>query len=95
MAKLDKDEVKNLEKIKVKNLDGTVQEAEILLCFELESTGKNYILYTFNEVDEKKMETIHASTLNETEDGYQLDEIPDEEWKKVKEVMREVIRNEE
>ncbi len=95
MAKLEKDDVKNLEKIKVKNSDGTIQEAEILLCFELESTGKSYILYTFNEVDEKKMETIHASTLNETEDGYQLDEIPEDEWKEVKEVMREVIKSEE
>ncbi|MDD6323768.1 MAG: DUF1292 domain-containing protein [Bacilli bacterium] len=95
MAKLEKEDVKNLDKIKVKNSDGTVNEAEILLCFELESTGKSYILYTFDEVDDRNMETIHASTLSETKDGYQLDKIPDNEWKEVKEVMREIIRNEE
>ena len=41
------------------------------------------------------METIHASIITETENGYQLDTIPDDEWKEVKEIMREVIRNEE
>ena len=41
------------------------------------------------------METIHAAVLNETDEGYQLDKIPADEWKDVKEVMREIIRNEE
>ena len=85
----------NLQKIKVKKSNGEEAEAEVLLCFELEKTGKKYILYTFNEVDDKNMETIHASTLNEDENGYKLDKMPEEDWKDVKEVMREVIRNEE
>ena len=85
----------NLQKLKVKKSNGEEAEAEVLLCFELEKTGKRYILYTFNEVDGKDMETIHASILNENEHGYQLDAIPEDEWKQVKEVMREVIRNEE
>ena len=84
-----------LQKIKVKKSNGETAEAEVLLCFELEKTGKKYILYTFNEVDSKDMETIHASILNEDENGYQLDKIPEDEWKEVKEVMREIIRNEE
>jgi ssDNA-binding Zn-finger/Zn-ribbon topoisomerase 1 len=33
------------------------------------------------------METIHASIITETENGYQLDTIPDDEWKEVKEIM--------
>ncbi len=84
-----------LQKLKVKKSNGEEAEAEVLLCFELEKTGKNYILYTFNEIDDKGMETIHASILNETEKGYSLDKIPEEDWKEVKEVMREIIRNEE
>lgn len=87
--------MEELQKIKVKKSNGEEVEAEVLLCFELEKTGKNYILYTFNEVDSQKMETIHASVINENNDGYQLDTIPPEEWKAVKEVMREIIRNEE
>lgn len=87
--------MEELQKIKVKKSNGEETEAEVLLCFELEKTGKKYILYTFNEIDEQKMETIHASILNEDKNGYQLDTIPDDEWKDVKEVMREIIRNEE
>ena len=84
-----------LQKLKVKQSNGEEKEAERLLCFQLEKTGKKYIFYTFNEVDGKDMETIRASILNENENGYQLDKIPEDEWKEVKEVMREIIRNEE
>ena len=87
--------MEELQKLKVKKSNGDTAEAEVLLCFELEKTGKKYILYTFNEVDSKDMETIHASILNEDENGYQWDKIPEDEWKEVKEVMREIIRNEE
>lgn len=82
-------------KIKVRKPNGEDAEAEMLMCFELEKTGKRYILYTFNEIDDKDMETIHAAVITENKDGYQLDRIPEDEWKEVKEVMREIIRNEE
>lgn len=85
--------MEEIQKIKVKKSNGEEIEAEVLLCFELEKTGKNYILYTFNEVDAQNMETIHASVIREDENGYQLDTIPEDEWKSVKEVMREIIRN--
>ncbi len=84
-----------LQKIKVKKSNGEEAEAEVILCFELEKTGKNYLIYTFNEVDAQKMATIHASTIKENENGYQLDTIPDDEWEMVKEIMREMIRSEE
>ncbi len=87
--------MEDIQKLKVKKSNGEETEAEVLLCFELEKTGKKYILYTFNEIDSKDMETIHASILNENKDGYRLDKIPEDEWKEVKEVMREIIRNEE
>jgi len=83
------------EKIKVVNENGEEVEAEVLLYFSLESTGKDYILYTFGEIDEQKMETIHASMLIKEEDGYRLDTMPDSDWETVKEIMREIIRNEE
>ena len=83
------------KKIKVINDNGEEIEAEVLLYFNLDSTGNNYILYTFGEKDDQKMETIHASILNKTEDGYKLETMPDGDWETVKEVMREIIRNEE
>ena len=85
--------MEELQKIRVKKSNGTEVEAEVLLCFELEKTGNRYILYTFNEVDAQRMETIHASIIRENENGYQLDTIPNDEWKDVKEVMREIIKS--
>ena len=85
----------NREKIQVLNENGEQIEAEVLLYFSLEKTGKYYILYTFGEVDNQKMETIHASILTKTDNGYNLETMPDEDWEAVKEVMREIIRNEE
>lgn len=41
------------------------------------------------------METVHASIISETEDGYELETIPPKEWNEVKDVMRDIIRNEE
>ena len=70
--------MEELQKIKVKKSNGEEIEAEVLMCFELEKTGRNYILYTFNEVDSQKMETIHASVIRENYEGYLLDTIPEE-----------------
>ncbi len=82
-------------KIKVLNENGEEIEAEVLLYFSLDKTGKDYILYTFGEVDENTMETIHASIIIEEQNGYKLETMPDEDWDTVKEVMREIIRNEQ
>ena len=41
------------------------------------------------------METFHASVVTENANGYQLDTMSDDEWKIVKEIMRDMIRNEE
>ena len=41
------------------------------------------------------METIHASILEKDGDDYKLETMPDEDWETVKEIMREIIRNEE
>ena len=83
------------KKIKVLNEKGEEIEAEVLLYFSLDNTGKNYVLYTFGENDANGMETVHASILSEENDGYKLETMPDEDWEAVKEVMREIIRNEQ
>ncbi len=82
-------------KITVLNENGEEIEAEVLLYFSLDRTGNNYILYTFGEVDDNRMETVHASMLVEADGGYKLETMPDEDWESVKEVMREIIRNEQ
>lgn len=82
-------------KLTVISQNGERIEAEVLLYFSLNSTGKDYVLYTFGETDDEQMETIHASILEKDGDDYKLETMPDEDWETVKEIMREIIRNEE
>ena len=87
--------MEELQKITIKKANGEEQEADVMFCFELEKTGKNYIIYTLNEVDSQKMKTFYAAAIKEDENGYKLDNMPDDEWSAVKEVMREIIRDKE
>lgn len=81
-------------KIKLIQPDGQVVEAEVLAFFKLEDNGKDYILYTFNELDEQNMIKINASSVTKDETSMTLETIDDEEeWKKVKDVMRQIIRD--
>ncbi|MDO4975566.1 MAG: hypothetical protein Q4E61_04555 [Alphaproteobacteria bacterium] len=82
-------------KLTVISQNGEQIEADVLLYFSLESTGKDYVLYTFGENDSNQMETIHASIIEKNGEEYKLETMPDEDWETVKELMREIIRNEE
>lgn len=73
--------------------DGKEVEAEVLIFFELDSTQKKYLVYTYNEKDKNNMITVYASTFVEEEDKFYLDAIEsDDEWEQVKEVMRQTIK---
>ena len=82
-------------KITVIDESGKETEANVLLYFNIEKNSKDYVLYTFGEVDEQAMETIHASVLTKENENYKLEKIADEEWLEVKDIMREIIRNED
>lgn len=82
------------QRVKVLNENGEEIEAEVLVYFNLTQTGKDYMLYTFGEKDNQNMETIHASIVSEQDNGYKLETMPNEDWELVKEVMRDIIRNE-
>lgn len=85
--------MKEPEKIRVTKEDGTVGEADVLLYFTLKENGKDYVIYTFNEKDERGLVTVYTSTVVKTDDGYHLDTVEtDEEWSKIKDVMRTVIK---
>ena len=78
--------------IDIVNADGTVKEAQTLLLFKLEETGPEYIIYTFNELDANNMVKIYTSLFKESDAGFSLEDVPsDEEWIKIKDVMRKVI----
>ncbi|MBQ9181201.1 MAG: DUF1292 domain-containing protein [Bacilli bacterium] len=82
------------QKIKLTNPDGSIVEAEVLLYFNLNETNKDYIIYTFNETDSNDMMTIYTSVVTKNGQDYVLSKIEnDEEWSKIKDVMRQVIKD--
>ena len=75
--------------------DGTVDQVEILLSFEFNDNKKEYVVYTKNETDENGNITIYVSSV--TRDG----EMPklggvdsDDEWARIKNVLRELSKSE-
>lgn len=80
------------EMITIKGQDGVEREAELVLCFESDQTGKKYVIYTFNETDENGMIALYSSIANETETETTFENIEsEEEWTMVKEVMKKII----
>lgn len=74
--------------------NGEKREADVLLYFKLEENGKDYLIYTFNEPAGDDLVTVHTSVVNKNEDGETvLAAIEnDEEWAKIKDIMRQVIK---
>ncbi len=82
-----------LDKISIKKDDGTVADAELITAFEIPDFGRKYVIYTFNEPDPNGLARLSVSQLIEANGAYQLKSIETEdEWTRIKEVMREIIK---
>ncbi|MEG0994565.1 MAG: DUF1292 domain-containing protein [Bacilli bacterium] len=76
--------------------DGTVEKVEVLFSFEFTDTKKEYIVYTKNEIDSSGNVTIYVSSVTRTENGPKLGSVEsDEEWSKIKDVLRELSKDTE
>lgn len=83
---------KILQKIQV---DGTVEEVELITCIRFKDTQKEYAIYTRNETDDKGNTTIYVSSIID-----RTGEIPkcggiatEEEWSRIKDVLRELAKD--
>lgn len=73
--------------------DGSIDEVEILVTFEFTDTKKSYVVYTKNEVDEKGNVTVYASSIIENEEDVKLGGIDtEEEWNRIKEVLKSLAK---
>lgn len=80
------------EIIKTTDKDGVEREAEVIMCFESDKTGKKYVIYTFNEVDESGSIALYSSTVDESGEEAILNNIEtEEEWAMVKDVMKKIV----
>ena len=83
--------MENKNIMKIQRTNGNIEEAEILLFFKLEEEGTEYIVYTFNEVEDDLV-TVYTSKFVKNENNIVLEEVTEEdEWDKIKDVMRRAI----
>lgn len=76
---------------KVLNDEGKEIECEVLFTFESEETGKNYIVYTDNSIDEDGNTKVFASIYNPDEDETKLLPIETEkEWRIIETILEEL-----
>lgn len=74
--------------------DGTTEEVELLICFEFNDTKKEYVVYTRNEKDENGNITIYVSNIDRSGEVPKMGAIEsDEEWSRIKDVLRELSKN--
>lgn len=85
----------NKNMMKTTNPDGTQEEVEVLLAFKFNDNGKEYVIYTKNEVDENGNVTIYISNVLRNGDEVTLETVSDDsEWARIKGVLRELSKTE-
>jgi len=74
--------------------DGSKEEVNVVLAFEFKDNQKEYIVYTKNEKDEDENVTVYVSNIDRSSGEATLVGIEDEEWDRVKDVLRELSKAE-
>lgn len=92
-SKLETDEILTF---KVLNDEGQEVECEVLFTFESNETGKNYIVYTDNTLDEDGDTKVYASIYEPENDDTKLLPIETEkEWEIIQTILDELQNGEE
>ena len=80
----------------INKLDGSTEEVEEIVSFEFNDTKKRYVVYTKNEVDQNGNVTIYVTEVVTDEHGTRfLGVSTDEEWMRIKDVLRKLAKKEE
>lgn len=76
--------------------NGNEEKSEIILAFEFKDTKREYIVYTNHETDQYDNITIYVSEVDRTGGSPRLLGVPDgSEWKRVREVLKELANAKE
>lgn len=80
----------------INKADGTIEEVEEVISFEFNDTKKRYLVYTKNEVDQHGNITIYVTEVIKDSMGTRFLGVEnDEEWSKIKDVLRQLAKKEE
>lgn len=83
----------NKKILSITKADGTVEDVELIISFTFKDTNKEYAVYTKNEKDEKGNTTLYVSSVDRTNETPRLYGVEsDEEWTRIKDVLRELAK---
>lgn len=86
----------NKKILTINKLDGSTEEVEEVISFEFNDTKKRYVVYTKNEVDQNGNVTIYVTEVVKDDHGTRfLGVSTDEEWTRIKDVLRKLAKKEE
>ncbi|MDO4369450.1 MAG: DUF1292 domain-containing protein [bacterium] len=79
----------------INKADGTTEEVEEVISFEFSDTKKKYLVYTKNETDPNGNITIYVTEVVSDNMGTRLLGVStDDEWARIKDVLRELAKKE-
>ena len=82
-----------MKKISIKNIDGTLEEVDLVNAFKINDINKRFVILSKGEEVSEGMSKIYISEfVEETPGVYSLIGINDDEvWQKVKQAMKEIV----
>ena len=82
-----------MKKISVKNMDGTMEEVDLINAFKINDINKRFVILSKGETVSEGMSKIYISEFVENEPGvFSLIGITDDDvWSKVKQAMKEIV----
>ena len=81
--------------MKIVSDDGSSEEVEVVFAFEFKDNTKEYVIYTKNERDEDNNITIYVSNVDRSNGETKLLGVEtEEEWNRIKDVLRELAKSE-
>ena len=90
------DMIEEERKLTIIDEEGNEQEVEVIVAFEFKDTEQEYVVYTQNETDDNGNITIYVSKINEVDGESKLTGIDEEEeWSRIKDVLRELSKEEQ
>ena len=79
----------------INKADGTTEEVEEVISFEFSDTKKKYLVYKKNETDPNGNITIYVTEVVSDSMGTRLLGVStDDEWARIKDVLRELAKKE-
>lgn len=83
-----------MRKITIKNMDGTMEEVDLVKAFGIVDINRDFAILSRNETNSDGLSKVYVSEVIEKTPGvYELVGISDDvTWDKVKQAMKEIVQ---